>query len=693
MPDTEPVAIVDIETRSVVNLKRCGVSRYAGHPSTQVLCLAWGWLQSDDEPELWLPGDPVPPALVRHIEAGGMVAAWNVAFDLSIWQAKLAPGGWPELAIDQVHDIAAQAAAASLPRGLEKCAQAIGLPINKDRAGALALRALMAPAKWVAGRPVWREPEGERMALVGSYCRQDVKVERQAMRWLPPMQEAERPVMLGDLRINRRGIFIDPHFVRVAGPFHQRALAHAHAAGARISGGMVRTITNNNAVCDWLESLGVRLESAGDDDAGEDDGGDDPEAPPAKGSRKGAMTKAAVRAMLDRPDLPPAVREFLELRQASVRTSTTKVLTLAAATDPRDWRIHDTLTYHAASTGRAGGALLQPQNLPRVDETFDDRAWQAALFDMYGVNQGSIDLAEFDRRHGPPMATLVKMIRGAIIAPWGHELVGGDFEQIELRVNGWLAGDQQLIDLLAANVDVYRRMAAVIYGIDEQDISPDQRQVGKSATLGCGFGLGARKFVEFVLTNTGLTISDDLAQRAVQAFRRERHPIPALWRDLEVTALEALHDPGKVYPCANGRLAFWCAPGKAWLILRLPSGRVLRYRQPGIQVEDTGFGPREVLNFWGVNQITRRWGLERSWGGPLVENAVQATARDLLMQAVQRIEARGWPVVLHVHDEALSEVRTGTVTPEEYAAEMSRPLSWTEGLPIKVKPWAGRRYG
>ncbi len=691
MSNTDRVTVLDIETRSVLNLKRCGVTRYANHPSTRVLCLSWGALESDETPDAWWTGCGFPPPfdLFVHIERGGMIAAWNVAFDLAIWNACMAPLGWPRIALEQVHDIAAQAASASLPRGLEKCAEAIGLPVNKDREGRLAMRALMAPQKWVNGQPVWRPAEGARLDALVAYCRQDVVVERAAMRWLPAMQPAERPVFLQDLRINARGMRIDPQFLPVAGPFYERVLAEAHVESDRITGGAVPTITNTGKACLWLENLGVPLEGGKGAAAGDDeDEGDEPAGPP---SRRGAMTKEAVRAYLARPDLPGVVREFLELRQATVRTSTAKLLTLAAATIPGTGRIHDTLTFHAASTGRAGGALLQPQNLPR--DSYDETTWRWCLEAMDDVFKAGWPLARFAEVHGAPMVALVKMLRGAIAAAPGCELVGGDFAQIELRVTAWLAGETKLLDMLAGGTDAYRKMAAIIYNVDENDIDPVQRQVGKSATLGCGFGLGARKFIEFVLTNTGLVVGADIAERAVKAFRLEYRRIPMLWRDLEDAALEAVHSQGTVVECAGGRLAFWCAPGRSWLILRLPSGRVLRYRRPSIEIEDAGAGPREVLRFWGVNQMTRRWGIERTWGGPLVENAVQATARDLLMQAVLRIEARGWPVVLHIHDEALSEVPVGSVTEAEYAEEMARPLPWAAGLPVKVEPWHGVRYG
>jgi DNA polymerase len=679
------VIVVDTETRGTIDLRNVGVSRYARHKDTSILCLAWGWLDEDTKPRTWLPGEPIPLALAGHIAAGGMIAAWNIAFDLAIWGALLVPLGWPPLPIAQCHDIAAQAAASGLPRGLEKCAEALGLPQNKDKEGGLAMRALMRPAKWIDGVPVWRDDDIERLLALIEYCRRDVAVEREAMRRLPKLQEIDRPVWEEDQRINMRGMRVDPAFMAAAGSFYVHALGAAHEEAFRITGGAVRKISNSTATAEWLEAQGCRMAvSVGDDN-------EDADETPAPKSRKGQLTKAAVRALLEDPTLPPQARALLELRRDALRTSTAKLVALAAACEPADGRIRDTLVYHAASTGRAGGKLLQPQNLPR--DSFDEATWRRALEGVKAVNAGRMAVTEFATEFGPPLSALVKMLRGAITAAPGCELVGGDFANIELRVNAWLAGQQDLLDALIGGADVYKDMAAEIYRVSRETVTFDQRQVGKSAALGCGFGLGWRKFVEFVQTLTGITLSEALAQTAVAAFRDKYDRIPALWRDLERAALLALNTPGERVPVADGRLEFYVTKGRAWLLLRLPSGRALRYCRPCVVVEDGPFGPREVLTYWGVNQLTRRWGQERCWGGVLCENAVQATARDLCMLAVQRVEARGWPVVLHIHDELIAEVKRGTVPPAVLQAEMERVPAWAAGLPIRAEAWAGDRYG
>jgi DNA polymerase len=224
-------------------------------------------------------------------------------------------------------------------------------------------------------------------------------------------------------------------------------------------------------------------------------------------------------------------------------------------------------------------------------------------------------------------------------------------------------------------------------------VTPAQRQIGKAAVLGCGYGLGWRKFIEYVQASTSLAVPDSMAQKAVRAFRERYSRIPELWRELETAALRALRTPGDKIQAASGRLTFYATRSRGWLLLHLPSGRVLRYCRPELRIEDSDFGPREVMTYWGVNQMTRQWGQERSWGGIWCENSTQAVARDLCMQAVQRVEARGWPVILHVHDELVAEVPRGGVSPASLQAEMEIVPAWAAGLPIRAEAWAGLRYG
>jgi DNA polymerase len=412
---------------------------------------------------------------------------------------------------------------------------------------------------------------------------------------------------------------------------------------------------------------------------------------PAKSSRKGALSKAAVRALLDRADLPPAARRALEIRQDAARTSTAKITTLAAAVGP-DGRIRDTIEFHAASTGRAGGKMLQPQNLPRDSVKPED--WLTVL----SVMARGLPFFRTEMPDASPMGTLVRMLRGSIVPSPGHVFVGGDYAQIEARVVLWLAGETAALELLRTGGKLYESMAAAIYGCRPEDIKnpSEERQVGKSAVLGAGFGLGWRKFVEYVFNSTGIRISEELAQEAIGTYRTTYAGVPKLWRETEAAAKAAIRAPSSRVTFAGECASFQVTRDSQWMTMTLPGGRRLRYYRPEIREDEReGWEGNEIVSFMGVNQYTRKFQRETTWGGTLVENLVQATARDLLMVARARVEAHGWPVVLHVHDELLAEIPEDKADGADMILRelMEAPLPWTTGLPVAAETRTRNRFG
>jgi hypothetical protein len=225
--------VVDVESRSLLELPKVGTHRYAAHPSTRLLVACFGFVNGNADPEVWLPGTPLPDAVHAHLMTGGMLAAWNAAFDVAILNRFL-PQEIPRITIAQTHDIAAQAASASLPRGLDKCCAAIGLLEAKDRAGQAAMRGFMRPRKWVDGQPMWGQ-DPKRFALLVAYCQQDVRLERAIMRRLPRLQAIDRPVFELDARINARGMMIDRTLITIGGPALYRAMLEANRRIAELT--------------------------------------------------------------------------------------------------------------------------------------------------------------------------------------------------------------------------------------------------------------------------------------------------------------------------------------------------------------------------------------------------------------------------------------------------------------------------
>jgi site-specific DNA-methyltransferase (adenine-specific) len=719
-PPADPLAealVVDVETRSLLELPKVGAHRYAAHSSTRMLLACFSFVNANSEPEIWLPDTPLPAAVHAHLMRGGMVAAWNAAFDVAILNRFLPPK-IPRITIAQTHDIAAQAASASLPRGLDKCCAAIGLPEGKDGAGQAAMRWFMRPRKWVDGKPVWGE-DPARFVILGTYCQRDVWQERTIMRRLPQLQAIDRPVFELDLQLNARGMRIDRRLIDLAGPALYRAMIEANRRIAELTQDAatpVPKVTSTNKIVQLLQDHGVDLilaesrtktadtaavevgiteliqqahERDGDAEAEGSDDTEDEHEQGAKKSLKGAVSKTSVAAMLERDNLPDLVRQVLELRRDYGRTSTAKLRSLAATLSPADDRTRDYISYHAASTGRAGGRLIQPQNLPRESYTADE--WPGVLDDLAGLTTD-----RFVAKYGiSPVAAIVKLIRGAIIPAPGHVLCGGDFAKIELCVGAWLAMQEDLLADLHRGIDAYRVFATTLYGIPLDRVTDEQRQICKSALLGCIFGLGPEAFMKYVLATAKVEIDLDTAERIVRTFRETYDNFPVAWKAVGRAALHAVEQPGSVHSCLGDKVQFRCTPDRRWLTATLPSGRRLRYPKPHIVEELNRFGTMaDVLKTFGVSQYTHQWGAEHKHGSLLFQNITQAVARDILTAAALRFEAAGLPVILHVHDELLAEVpmKRGVTHALVHRLMTERP-AWTAGLPIDAECWVGIRYG
>jgi DNA polymerase len=298
--------------------------------------------------------------------------------------------------------------------------------------------------------------------------------------------------------------------------------------------------------------------------------------------------------------------------------------------------------------------------------------------------------------HGiSPVAAIVKLIRGAIIAAPGHILCGGDFSKIELCVGAWLAMQEDLLADLHRGVDIYRVFACTLFNTTLDRVTEQQRQISKSACLGCLFGLGPEAFMTYALAVAKVEIDLDTATRIVRTFRDTYSNFPAAWKATGRAALQAVEHPGSVYSCLGDKVHYRCTADRRWLTATLPSGRRLRYPRPHIVEEVNQFGNLvDVLKTYGVSQYSHQWDAEHKRGSLLFQNCVQAIARDILAAAALRFEAANLPVILHVHDELLAEmpVEHGITHAMVHALMTQRP-AWTEGLPIDAECWVGTRYG
>lgn len=631
-----PIVSVDFETRSAADLRKTGVYVYANDASTDVWCMAYAF--GSEEPVVWVPGDQIDSRLACHIKEGGRLRAWNAQFERVIWNAIMGPEyGWPRTKAQQWHCTMAAASAAGLPRSLGQAAAVLGVDEQKDKTGQALMMRMARPRKvnddgtytW------WDQPEKVRQLI--DYCLQDVRTEVAIAERLPDLDDSERQVYLLDQRINDRGLMLDRELLG-----HVRNLADASREGIdeeirRLTKGAVRGATKGVELVTWLNKYGVKTKS---------------------------VDKQSVTAMLSSDALHPVIRRVLELRQDGAKSSTAKLDAMENAASS-DGRMRGLLVYHGAATGRWSGKLVQPQNFPRPVRKNPE------IEEIIGKLKAGQSVA----KHGAGTVLASDLLRSLLVAEPGHTLMFADYNAIEARVLAWMAKQTDLVATFAAGGDVYCDMAAVVFNTTADKIGKesDERQLGKSLVLGCGFGMSGKRFAEFA------KVDMDLALRAVAAYREKNHRIVAFWKETEARYLSI------------GRDAI--AAGQDYMCVPLPSGRRLTYRNPRIVPRETPWGEmRDTLQVDTLNSVTRQWVSQLMWGGLGVENLVQATARDLMAGAMMRLEMSNFPVVCSVHDEIICEVLDGRGSLTEMVQIMTEVPAWASGCPVTAEGKEGERY-
>jgi DNA polymerase bacteriophage-type len=648
------VLSIDFETRSPVELKSAGVYVYAEHPDTDIWCLAWAF--DDDEPEIWTPGRELPERITAHIEAGGELRAWNAQFERTIWREIMVKRyGAPAVRDEQWVCSAAEAAAMSLPRYLGGAAHVLGVEQQKDDKGYALMLRMARPRKVnTDGTYIWWDVP-ERKQILFDYCKQDVRTERSLVKALRRLTPREREVYLLDQRINDRGVRVDLDLVAAAQTIVDAGITRANARLDDLTSGEVSAVTNNRRMTEWLNAQDV--ETAG-------------------------VSKAAVAALLERDDLTTNVTEVLQLRAEAGRSSVAKLKSFAAATC-RDGAARGLLLYHGAGTGRWTGKLIQPQNFPRgeIENIESFIPW------VLDGNYEAIDLV------APPIVVVLTMLRAMMTARPGSELMAGDYAAIEARVLNWLAGQTNIVDLFARGEDVYKHNAAKLYSIPLAEVQKfPHRQTGKFQELGCGYGMGKDKAVRAAKDVYGLDLSKDVAKEVVDGYRASHPAVVQFWYDAERACIAAVSEPGTVQTFGALRNLHATVRG-SYLYIVLPSRRALMYAGPHLADRMTPWGEMKLsLHFKGADPFTRQWGVLSAYGGLLVENIVQAVSRDLMAEAMFRLEDAGYLPVLSVHDEIVTEVPEGFGSIEEFERLMSALPAWAPGCPVAAEGWRGFRY-
>ncbi len=652
----------DWESFSECDLRSAGAHAYAMHPSTDILCAAYAF--GDEPAALWLPGEPCPPRVVEHVRAGGRIVAWNAPFEAALWEHVAAPKyGFPPAKPEQFWCTAAQAANMGLPRDLDGAGGAFDATVRKDPTGRRVMLKLSQPRRPTKGdaRTRWTpEMAPADFDHLYRYCVQDVGSERAVKRVMRPLAAREREIFLLDGRINRRGVKIDRALIDAALRVVEDEQARLNAELANATDHALTACTQATRLVAWLTEQGVDADS---------------------------VASHEVAALLARDDLPDAARTALALRKEAAKSSTAKLHAMLKAACPDD-RIRGSLLYYgAARTGRWSGRLHQPQNFPR--KAPEPGAVEALL----SGDAGLVRLL-----YGSPLDVVSTCLRPCMIAEDGHDLMAPDFSNVEGRGLAWLAGEEWKLAAFAAfdagtGPDLYKVTYGRSVGVPVEEVDGAGRQIGKVIELACGYQGWTGAFQTFARLY-GLKVSDDEAARLAGAWR-DAHPATVdFWWSLENAALRAVANPNTTFDV--GPVAYRRQDGFLWC--RLPSGRVLAYANPSIEKNDRG---KDAVHFWGVPNPakpilagTRRWAKIGTYGGMLAENITQAMCRDLLAEAMLRLDARGYPICLTVHDEIVIEAPHDFGSPAEVKQIVSEVPAWAKGMPIAVgKVSRERRYG
>ena len=633
-----PILGIDIETYSEVDLPKCGVYAYAEHPSFEILLFAYAFDDEETQVVDLKCGEQLPPRVLDALTDPAITkTAFNAAFERTCIGRCLGK----RLDAAQWQCTAVQSAMLALPLSLEGVGEVLGIERKKLKEGGDLVRYFSLPCKPTKanGQRTRNLPEHapEKWQRFKEYCVRDVEAEREIRAKLQgyPIPAKEQELYRLDQEINDRGIMVDPVLVARAIECDEQYREKTTKRAYELTG-----LANPNSPAqlkEWLEGQGTEVDT---------------------------LDKKAVCALL--PGAEGDVLEVLKLRLLMAKTSVKKYEAIRRSVCA-DGRVHGLLQFYGANrTGRWAGRLVQIQNLPQ--NHIPDLALARDL-----VKAGRY--ADIEALYESTPNVLSELIRTAFVPRPGCRFIVADFSAIEARVIAWLAGEQWRLEVFRQGGDIYCASASKMFHVpvEKHGQNSHLRQKGKIAELALGYGGAVGALTAMGALDMGL--AEEELPPLVRQWREANPHIIRLWAQVENAAMTAVREKARV---RLGRLTFHCRSGM--LFITLPSGRKLCYVKPRIQTNRFG---GDGLTYEGVGE-GKKWTRIETFGGKLTENIVQATARDLLAEAMLRLRDAGLEIVMHVHDEAVLEVPIGHSGVEEVCALMAEAPAWADGLPLRA---------
>lgn len=637
---------IDIETFSDIDLLKCGVHRYVDSEKFEILLFAYSIDGGNVVVVDLVSGEKVPADVMELLQDTSVIkTAFNATFERNCinkyFGLSLRPEAWRCTAV--------QSAMLALPLSLETVGEVLKLDKKKMSEGKELIRYFCIPCKPTKanGGKTRNMPEDapEKWELFKTYCIRDVLVEIQIRDKLKnyPIPEKEQSLYCMDQRINDRGIMVDKNLVAKAITCDLLFKKEAGKRAYELSG-----LENPNSVSqlkEWLSDKGIE---------------------------EASLAKENVKKLIGKTE--GEVSELLKLRLAMSKTSVKKYEAIDRAVCS-DQRVHGLLQFYGANrTGRWAGRLVQIHNLPQNHMKNLELARSL-------VREGSFDVVEMLYDSTPEV--LSELIRTAFIAKPGYRFIISDFSAIEARVLAWISGESWRLDVFQTHGKIYEASASNMFHVPMEEITKTSplRQKGKIAELALGYGGASGALISMGALDMGLAEAE--LPQLVAAWRNANPHITQFWWDVDGVAMRALKEKTSVQ---LDSLTFEYRGDI--LFIHLPSGRKLSYVKPRIEMNRYG---RDGMTYEGIGEA-KKWMRIETYGPKLVENVIQALSRDILAEAMLRLEKEGFDIVMHVHDEVVLEVPEGVSSVEEINQLMAVGPSWAKGLPLKAAGFESKFY-